>query len=125
MIISILYFFILLIIFRYLKHLQIKDTPNWTMPLAFIIKIAMGLVFSYVYIYSNKNAEEILKEIKGQKTLSSFSLEFCLSYEEVSVIIPGINKLEYLLEYLNINYQLNDRMLIEEKLNKIIKPFKY
>ena len=58
MIISFIYFTLILVAFKYIKCLQVKNAPNWTMSLAFIIKTTMGLFFSYIYIYHTKNPSE-------------------------------------------------------------------
>ncbi len=90
MIISILYFFIFLIIFRYSKHLQIEDTPKWTMPFAFVIKIAMGLIFSYVYIYSNKNPDELSDAIRFLNESKQLYSVFFQSKSDFLALFTGI-----------------------------------
>ena len=75
--------------------------------------------------WTNENSYQILKILKENQSLSTFSLEFCLSFEEVSVTIPGINKISYLDEYLKVNYLLKNRELIINQLNEIIKSYIY
>jgi aryl-alcohol dehydrogenase-like predicted oxidoreductase len=75
--------------------------------------------------WSNANSKEILKILKENKTLSTFALEFCLSFDEVSVTIPGINKLSYLDEYLKVKYSLKNKELIISQLNEITTSFTY
>lgn len=75
--------------------------------------------------WANENSNEIMKMLKENKTLSSFALEFCLSFDEVSVVIPGINKLCYLEEYLNLDYGLDKREFILNRLKKITTSFTY
>jgi hypothetical protein len=58
MIVSILYFIFLFIFLRYSKVFQLNNLSKSTMPIAFTIKGLMGLVFSFIYIYSMKNASE-------------------------------------------------------------------
>lgn len=45
-------------IFRFSKIGKIKNMSKWTMPIAFSIKILIGLFFSYIYIYSIKETAE-------------------------------------------------------------------
>ena len=58
MIISILYFILLILSLRYFSFFKINNLNQWTMPIAFTIKTLMGLIFSYIYIYSIKNTSE-------------------------------------------------------------------
>ena len=58
MIVSILYFLVIIVLLRYSKVFQLDKLSKWTMPIALSLKVLMGLFFSYVYIYSMKNAVE-------------------------------------------------------------------
>lgn len=50
MIIYILFIFILFfLLFRYVPGLQIKELSKWTMPLAFTLKVFVGLYFLFIY----------------------------------------------------------------------------
>lgn len=58
------------------------------------------------------------KEIEN---ISNLALRFCLDYQSSSVVIPGINRYEYLLDYLDIR---KVDALFEEFIQKFVKKTK-
>jgi hypothetical protein len=50
LLIALIFFLLFLIAFRYVPFLQLKKESPWLMPLAFTIKVAVGIVFLSIYL---------------------------------------------------------------------------
>lgn len=55
-------------------------------------------------VSSIRNADLTIEE---KDNLAAFAVQYCLSFEEVSVVIPGIKRAEHLDKFLSISKELN------------------
>jgi len=90
MIISFLYFILLVLIVRYFSFFKLSNLNQWTMTFAFALKVLMGLFFSYIYIYSMKNATEPSDAMRFLDESNQLYAVFFKSKSDFFALLTGI-----------------------------------
>jgi hypothetical protein len=84
------YFLLFFLLFRYAPIFRLKNLSSWTMPLAFCVKILMGLFFCYVYIYSLEPGAEPSDAIRFLEESKQLWEVFYKSPGDFFALITGI-----------------------------------
>ena len=105
--------------FRYFSFLQLKNAPFWVMPLSFIIKMGVGLIFLAIYLHpSTRNdvPSDTMRFLGESKTLHDI---FCQSPADYFRLLFGIgDDTELISKYLSKTFlwdspwRINTRSLI-------------
>ena len=90
MIVSSIYFLIIFFLLRYAKIFKIEELPKWTLPIAFLIKVCIGFLFSYIFIYSVKNSAEPSDAVRFLNESRLLSNVFPISKSDYFSLLSGI-----------------------------------
>lgn len=123
-----IYSFIFFIVaFRYVPSLQIKNVSVWSMPVIFIVKVGIGIVFLMIYLQNNTNnslPSDTMRFLAESRELNNV---FYKSPKDYFSLLCGINSLELGCMYLRntemwdvtgMKYIIDSRSMI--RLNSVI-----
>ena len=97
MIISFLYFILLVLILRSFSFFKLSNLNQWTICFAFALKVLMGLFFSYIYIYSMKNVSEPSDAMRFLDESNQLYAVFFKSKSDFFALLTGIGENEAII----------------------------